>query len=117
MRESINTNAAPRAIGPYSQAVLVSMVYNRGESPGKPKTLRRKHFMEIREAVVKKDTKAIAAAIKKMKVEHTNPKNKKGLHRRRDGEAAFIEDHQTEISKFYADQKTASDAAAATGAR
>ncbi len=99
-------------LDPYTQAVLVSMVYNRGDALGKAKTLRRKHFMEIREAVVKKDTKAIAATIKKMKVEHTNKKNKKGLHRRRDGEAAYIEDHQTEIAKFYADQKAAADAAA-----
>lgn len=98
-------------LDPYTQGALLSLVYNRGESLGKPKTLRRKHFMEIREAVVKKDTKAIAAAIKKMKVEHTNPKNKKGLHRRRDGEAAYIEDHQAEIQKFYTDQAAAKAAA------
>ncbi len=86
---------------PYTQAAVVSVVYNRGASMGKKKSLRRKHFMEIKEAVVQKDTKAIAAAIRKMKVEHTNPANKKGLHRRREAEADLIENNQTAVDAWY----------------
>lgn len=86
---------------PYTQASVVSMVYNRGQSMGKKGTLRRKHFMEIKEAVVKRDTTAIAAAIRKMKVEHTHPKTKKGLHRRREAEALTIENNKTAVDAWY----------------
>jgi hypothetical protein len=94
-------------LDPYSQGVVLSLVYNRGGAMGKKKSLRYKHFMMVKEAVAKKDTMAIAAAIRKMKVEHTNPKNKKGLHRRREGEAQYIEQHQKEIQQFYDTQAAA----------
>jgi GH24 family phage-related lysozyme (muramidase) len=88
-------------LDPYSQGAIVSMVYNRGNAYGKKGSLRRKHFMEIREAVFKHDTLAIAATLQDMKAEHTKKKTKKGLHMRRDREAQEILDHQPEIDKFY----------------
>ncbi len=96
---------------PYSQAVILSVVYNRGDSMGKKKSLRRKHFMQIREAVVKKDVKAIAAAVRAMKVEHTNKANKKGLHNRRDGEANYLEQNYQAAQDWYAKQPVAQPAA------
>lgn len=94
------------ALDPYTEGAIISMVYNRGPSYTKKgdkraSDLRKKHFMEIREAVFKHDTKAIAAVLRKMKSEHTDPSTKKGLHRRRDSEAKLIEDHQKEIDAFY----------------
>lgn len=86
---------------PYTQAAVVSMVYNRGQSMGKKGTLRRKHFMEIKEAVVKRDTTAIAAAIRKMKVEHQHPDTKVGLHRRREAEALTIENNKPAVDAWY----------------
>jgi GH24 family phage-related lysozyme (muramidase) len=85
------------SLDPYTQGALLSMVYNRKQA----KALRKKHFMEIREAVMKHDTKAIEAVLRAMKSEHNDPETKKGLYRRRDAEADLIKDHQTEIDKFY----------------
>jgi GH24 family phage-related lysozyme (muramidase) len=98
-------------LDPYSQGVILSLVYNRGGAMGKKRSLRYKHFMMVKEAVAKKDAMAIAAAIRKMKIEHNKPENKKGLHRRRDGEAQYIEQHQKEIRQFY-DAQAARKAAA-----
>lgn len=95
------------SLDPYTQGALLSMVYNRGpaystkKGSKKARALRKKHFMEIREAVFKHDTKAIEAVLRAMKSEHTNRATKKGLHRRRDAEADLIKDHQQEIDKFY----------------
>ena len=95
------------SLDPYTQGALLSMVYNRGDSytlkkgTKQAKALRKKHFMEIREAVMKHDTKAIEAVLRAMKSEHNDPETKKGLYRRRDAEADLIKDHQTEIDKFY----------------
>ncbi len=86
---------------PYTKAAVVSMVYNRGGGLGKKKSLRRKHFMEIKEAVIKRDTRGIAATLRAMKAEHTNPANKKGLHRRREAEAKLIEDNQRAVDLWY----------------
>lgn len=86
---------------PYSKAAVVSMVYNRGGGLGKKKSLRRKHFMQIKEAVIKRDTRGIAATLRAMKAEHTNPANKKGLHRRREAEAKLIEDNQRAVDLWY----------------
>lgn len=86
---------------PYTKAAVVSMVYNRGGGLGKKKSLRRKHFMEIKEAVIKRDTRGIAATLRAMKAEHTNPANKKGLHRRREAEAQLIENNQRAVDLWY----------------
>jgi hypothetical protein len=67
--------------------------------------------MQIREAVVKKDVKAIAAAVRAMKVEHTNKANKKGLHNRRDGEANYLEQNYQAAQDWYAKQPVAQPAA------
>ena len=86
-------------LDPYTQGAIVSMVYNRGDAY--KSGVRRKHFMEIREAVFKHDTLAIAAVLQKMKAEHTKKSTKKGLRARRDREANEILSHQAEIDKFY----------------
>lgn len=94
---------------PYMKAAVVSMVYNRGGSipsaadaaGSERKRLRRKHFLEIRAAVVKKDTTAIAAALRKMKTEHTNPDTSAGLRRRREAEAQLLDDHKIAAQHWY----------------
>jgi hypothetical protein len=86
-------------LDPYTQGAIVSMVYNRG--PAYKTGTRRKHFLEIREAVFKHDTVAIAGVLQKMKAEHTKKSTKKGLRARRDREAREILDHQPAIDEFY----------------
>jgi hypothetical protein len=87
---------------PYTQASVVSMVYNRGDSmKGKKGQMRGEHFMEIKKAVAERDTKKIAATIRAMKVDHNNPGNKRGLHRRREAEAKNIEDNQVAVDAWY----------------
>jgi GH24 family phage-related lysozyme (muramidase) len=91
-------------LDPHSQTAILSVVYNRGQSMGRPRSLRRRHFMEVREAVARRDTRAIAAAIRRMKVEHTDPKVRDGLRRRREAEAQLIEQNQDSIRVFYGEQ-------------
>lgn len=87
---------------PYTQASVVSMVYNRGDSmTGAEGTMRGEHFMDIKKAVFEKDTKKIAATIRAMKVDHKNPDNKEGLYRRREAEALNIEKNQVAVDAWY----------------
>ncbi|NUP05371.1 MAG: hypothetical protein HOW73_04850 [Polyangiaceae bacterium] len=117
--EAYNTFPGLKDMDPYTQAAVVSMVYNRGSSiPKKTKKkkqpLRRTHFLEIKEAVVKKDILAIAATLRKMKAEHTKKSTKAGLRRRRESEAKMIEDNYTAAQYWYYGQRNVTPEPAGT---
>ncbi len=62
---------------PWTQAAILDMTYQRG--PG----VKGKPVLEIKKALLRKDTKAVAAALRKMTV----------FHARRVAEAKLIEEH------------------------
>lgn len=87
---------------PYTQASVVSMVYNRGDSmKGKKGQMRGEHFMDIKKAVFERDTKKIAATIRAMKVDHKSKDTQLGLYRRREAEATNIEKNQVAVDAWY----------------
>jgi hypothetical protein len=79
------------SLNAHVRGALTSLIYNCGTgTKGKPD--KRDAYLAIRRAVTARDVQGIADGIRSMKKHHAHsPKVAKGLGRRRDDEAAFVE--------------------------